>query len=179
MVALPYLYIRARDTHHARMFLGEVIHVLLENLQLVTNGDEGIQYVTAPFHSLTVAVHVFTRSSQFEASNLHQVVDNLQLLDILHGILAHIVGRRHLRAQMGKLFLPIAQQTLAHVELSSNFLNGIIQFQVLVLVQWHDILLFVAKVTKKRVKCKRKTCFSSHFRVPRTSAKPEDVIFAA
>jgi len=31
----------------------------------------------------------------------------------------------------------------------------------------------IRKVTEKRVKCKRKTCFSSHFRVPRTSAKPE------
>jgi len=30
-----------------------------------------------------------------------------------------------------------------------------------------------ARVTKKRVKCKRKTCFSSHFRVPVSSAKPE------
>jgi len=30
-----------------------------------------------------------------------------------------------------------------------------------------------ARVTKKRVKCKRKACFSFHFRVPVSSAKPE------
>ena len=37
----------------------------------------------------------------------------------------------------------------------------------------HCKFAIIRKVTKKRMKCKRKTCFSSHFRVPRTSAKPE------
>jgi len=123
------------------------VEVALQVLELVAQGDEGLEDIVGTVDTLAVLVEILAGCGQLEAAHLHEVVDEAHLLDVLLRVLAHASGTDGLRAQMGELFLPVAQQALVDTQHLGHFLDAIVEFEVLIWIQCHVdiyVLLFYA-----------------------------------
>ena len=112
--------------------------MLLKFLQFLAHTNQSGKYVGILVNTGAVLVKHLACGGNLESSHLHEVVYHANLLNVLLRILAHILSYG-LRFQMRKLRLPIAQCRLAHVEHLCHFLDGIVEFHVLVGVQCHII----------------------------------------
>ena len=78
-------------------------------------------------HSSTVSTQHLTCSGNLESTHLNKVVDDLQVLNVLVRILAHLVCRS-LRTDMREFCFPITQRWFAYSQHLSYLLNGIVEF---------------------------------------------------
>ena len=88
---------------------------------------------------------IYAGGGYLETPHLDKIVDEAYLLDILLGVLAHLVARR-LGLEVRKLALPIPEQALIDVEHGGHLAYTVINFQILFCTYGHnDALKFRAQ----------------------------------
>lgn len=105
--------------------LREIVELLLHLLQFVAQIDEQLHHLGVAVHGILVLLQHLAGGGELEAAHLHEVVYHTDLLDVLLGILAHVVARG-LGLDGGNLLLPEAQHALGDTEHLGHLLDGVI-----------------------------------------------------
>ena len=80
-----------------------------------------------------------TGGGQFEATHLHQIMNEAYLFNILLLILADLGRSAGLRSQKAELLYLVPERTLRQVTHLCHLLDGVVELQVLVQIQRHNI----------------------------------------
>ena len=118
--------------------------MFFEGLEFGADGQEGVEDIGSLIDALFVVRQHLAGGGEFEATHLHQIMNEADLFNILFLILADLGWSAGLRSQKGELLFPVPERTLRQVKHLCHLLDGVVEFQVFVQIQRHNILFLAS-----------------------------------